>query len=69
MDSRLKMSGMTEGRSEHVGDDREAIENIGHDRGVIENTGHDGGRLNTSGMTEGPALAPLSAPSVIPAGV
>ena len=50
MDSRLKTSGMTEGRSEHVGDDREAIENIGHDRGVIENTGHDGGA----------ALAPLT---------
>ena len=66
MDSRLKMSGMTEREAggtvwgkargfpiKDIGNDRGAIDNVGHDRGAIDNGGHDRRGRKTSGMTEG----------------
>ena len=48
VDSRLKMSGMTEG------------ENVGNDRVWIEDGWHDGGGLKMSGMTRGGTTGVLS---------
>ncbi len=53
LDSRLKMSGMTEGRLPTSGMTEGAIDNVGHDGGrKIDNVGHDTGRRVGESMFE-----------------